>query len=502
MHPSRPRAIVQHPAVAVLLITALLLALSGTSSWAVPSQGELDAAKEQADRLEGAVANAETELAEVRAELEELEAQLVTAEAKLAASTARYRAAEVAATAASDRARAAEGELEVAELELEDNRETLSGLARDTFKYGAQAGSAAMAAFEMMDGPSEGLADRLHYLQRGVGVRTAALQASDALQVRVTHLTERAREEEEELQFHQAEAEIERSASAALYAEVEDLTDRAADNAERAAALVAVLEGEQQDVEVRITQLEQQVAQEREEAERRERERLEKLRLAREAREQAAREQAAREQEERQQAARDRAAREQAEQEAAERQRRQEATVSAPAPSSSSSGSSSGGSSGSSSSGSSGGSSGGGSVSNSPGPTPSLRTVGGITVASSLAPQLEALLNAARADGIVLGGHGYRSPEVTARLRVTNGCRDVYNAPASSCRVPTARPGTSEHEKGLAVDFTYQGQTICFPRSSANCSGNAGFTWLRNNAGSYGLRNLSTEAWHWSTTGR
>ncbi len=141
-------------------------------------------------------------------------------------------------------------------------------------------------------------------------------------------------------------------------------------------------------------------------------------------------------------------------------------------------------------------------MSNSPGPSPSLRTVGGITVASSLAPQLEALLNQARQDGIVLGGSGYRSPEVTARLRIVNGCRDVYNAPASSCRVPTARPGSSEHEKGLAVDFTYQGQTICFPRRSANCSGNAGFDWLRNNAGSYGFRNLPTEAWHWSTTGR
>lgn len=123
-------------------------------------------------------------------------------------------------------------------------------------------------------------------------------------------------------------------------------------------------------------------------------------------------------------------------------------------------------------------------------------------MAASLAPRLESLLNHARRDGIELGGTGYRSPEITARLRVTNGCRDVYNAPASSCRIPTARPGTSEHEKGLAVDFTYQGQTICFPRSAGSCSGNAAFDWLRANAGSYGLRNMPAEAWHWSTTGR
>jgi LAS superfamily LD-carboxypeptidase LdcB len=70
------------------------------------------------------------------------------------------------------------------------------------------------------------------------------------------------------------------------------------------------------------------------------------------------------------------------------------------------------------------------------------------------------------------------------------------------CRVPTARPGTSEHEKGLAVDFTYNGQTICFPRPGSQCSGNPAFDWLKANAHRYGLKNLPSEAWHWSTTGR
>ena len=131
-----------------------------------------------------------------------------------------------------------------------------------------------------------------------------------------------------------------------------------------------------------------------------------------------------------------------------------------------------------------------------------LVTVRGIMVAASLGPSLDALLAAAAADGIVLGGSGYRSPEVTARLRMANGCPDVYDAPASSCRIPTAPPGTSEHEKGLAVDFTWQGQTICYPRASAQCTGNAAFEWLRANAGRFGLRNLPSEAWHWSTSGR
>jgi zinc D-Ala-D-Ala carboxypeptidase len=131
-----------------------------------------------------------------------------------------------------------------------------------------------------------------------------------------------------------------------------------------------------------------------------------------------------------------------------------------------------------------------------------LVTVGGITVASSLGPALQRLLDDARADGIVLGGHGWRSIESQVALRQANGCRDVYTSPPSSCRIPTAIPGHSEHEKGLAIDFTWQGRTICYPSRSANCHGNAAFDWLKANAHRYGLRNLPSEAWHWSTTGR
>ena len=130
-----------------------------------------------------------------------------------------------------------------------------------------------------------------------------------------------------------------------------------------------------------------------------------------------------------------------------------------------------------------------------------LVRVGGITVAAELGEPLEDLLEAARADGIVLGGFGYRSPESTARLRRANGCPDVYDSPASSCRVPTARPGESMHEQGLAIDFTYQGQTLCYPRRASRCSGNAAFDWLTANAHRYGLQVLDSEAWHWSTNG-
>ena len=53
--------------------------------------------------------------------------------------------------------------------------------------------------------------------------------------------------------------------------------------------------------------------------------------------------------------------------------------------------------------------------------------------------------------------------------------------------------GTSMHEKGLAIDFTCGGGTIS--------RGSACFGWLEGHAGGYGLYNLPSEPWHWSTDG-
>jgi len=122
-----------------------------------------------------------------------------------------------------------------------------------------------------------------------------------------------------------------------------------------------------------------------------------------------------------------------------------------------------------------------------------LSTVGGITVASSIAAQLGSLLAAAQADGIILGGSGYRDSSAQVALRQANGCPDVYTAPASSCRVPTARPGSSMHEQGLAIDFSSGGGLLT--RSSP------AFAWLSANASRFGFFNLPSEPWHWSTNG-
>lgn len=129
---------------------------------------------------------------------------------------------------------------------------------------------------------------------------------------------------------------------------------------------------------------------------------------------------------------------------------------------------------------------------------------GTIDVSAALAPHLDALLQAAARDGIRLGGGGFRDPSEQIAVR-RNNCGTshfaIYLMPSSGCRPPTARPGSSQHERGLAIDFSFEGGTICFPRRSADCAGNAAFEWLKTHAAEYGLYNLPSEAWHWSTTG-
>jgi hypothetical protein len=121
----------------------------------------------------------------------------------------------------------------------------------------------------------------------------------------------------------------------------------------------------------------------------------------------------------------------------------------------------------------------------------------GIWVHASIIDNVRRLLADASAAGVSLAGGGYRDPAGQIRVRRNNcGTSDyaVYQMPASQCRPPTARPGTSMHERGLAIDFTYNGRII------GSRSGPA-WNWLEANAASYGLYNLPSEPWHWSTSG-
>ena len=126
-------------------------------------------------------------------------------------------------------------------------------------------------------------------------------------------------------------------------------------------------------------------------------------------------------------------------------------------------------------------------------PTPPLRTVQGITVHVDIAGLLDDLLTAAEADGIDLGGGGYRNSADQWHLRQLH-CPDPLNSPPAECRPPTARPGSSNHERGLAVDFTTNGHVIASRTDPA-------FRWLEEHAATYGFQNLPSEPWHWSIDG-
>lgn len=126
-----------------------------------------------------------------------------------------------------------------------------------------------------------------------------------------------------------------------------------------------------------------------------------------------------------------------------------------------------------------------------------LQNVRGLRVHRSIAGQVEQMLAAAEADGIRLGGGGYRTHAEQIELRRAH-CGDdpyaIYEMPAGECSPPTARPGNSMHEVGLAVDLTYNGTIIGSHSSPA-------FRWLAENAHIYGFYNLPSEPWHWSING-
>ena len=122
----------------------------------------------------------------------------------------------------------------------------------------------------------------------------------------------------------------------------------------------------------------------------------------------------------------------------------------------------------------------------------------GILVHKAIAEDISRLLAAAKADGVVLTGGGYRDANGQIRVRKANcGSSNyaIYEMPARQCRPATARPGASMHEQGLAIDFSYNG-AIIWSRSGP------AWSWLSEHAGEYGLQNLPSEPWHFSTNGR
>lgn len=113
-------------------------------------------------------------------------------------------------------------------------------------------------------------------------------------------------------------------------------------------------------------------------------------------------------------------------------------------------------------------------------PTGNLVSISGEKVDSSIAPKLQAMIAAAKADGVNLDIiSGFRSNQEQKALYAKYG-------PGRA-----AKPGTSNHEKGMAVDF-------------ANTPG--AYKWLAQHAHEYGLKTNAQaggwEQWHVSPTGR
>ena len=131
-----------------------------------------------------------------------------------------------------------------------------------------------------------------------------------------------------------------------------------------------------------------------------------------------------------------------------------------------------------------------------------LVTVRGIQVHADIAPALEGLLSEAEAAGVVLSGWGHRTTESQISLRRQHcggpGVDDataVYLVAPGACSPPTAKPGTSMHELGLAIDFTNAGASISSHDDPA-------WIWLNEHAAEYGFQNLPSEPWHWSINGK
>lgn len=122
----------------------------------------------------------------------------------------------------------------------------------------------------------------------------------------------------------------------------------------------------------------------------------------------------------------------------------------------------------------------------------------GIYVHTTIVENIRRLLIDAAADGVELSGGGYRSSAsqiATRRANCGSTNYAIYEMPSSRCSPPTARPGRSMHEQGMAIDFTSNGKLI---RSRSG----SGWNWLAANAARYGLKNLPAEPWHWSINGR
>jgi len=143
-----------------------------------------------------------------------------------------------------------------------------------------------------------------------------------------------------------------------------------------------------------------------------------------------------------------------------------------------------------------------------------VQTEGGVFIAckGDVSTHLKNMIAKAKGDNIILSGGGFRTRDQQIQARKDNGCKDVFNTPPSDCKIPTAKPGTSMHEKGVAFDFTCDGKLISIDENKTGTKKSGifkvkpetkkCFDWLTKNARGFGLYNLKSENWHWSINGK
>lgn len=96
------------------------------------------------------------------------------------------------------------------------------------------------------------------------------------------------------------------------------------------------------------------------------------------------------------------------------------------------------------------------------------------------------MINAAKKEGVTLSGSGWRSYEQQQR---------AWNKCAPNCNGMVARPGDSNHERGIALDVRSKSSGEHLTKADAE------YKWLVKNGAKYGYINYEKEAWHWSMSG-
>ncbi|CAF0776769.1 unnamed protein product [Rotaria sp. Silwood1] len=117
------------------------------------------------------------------------------------------------------------------------------------------------------------------------------------------------------------------------------------------------------------------------------------------------------------------------------------------------------------------------------------------TMTTTTACAFDKMATAAKQAGVTITiASGFRT---VARQEYFWNC---YQTKACNNGNLAARPGTSNHGRGVALDLN----TNCGTQSGAkpNCGGSKVYQWLKNNGHKYGFkRTVQSEPWHWEYVG-